>query len=84
MKITKEILIDAAKKSLENAKELVVDAIILEKNNRKERAYTLFQFSIEEVGKAISSTLMIFTKGYNDVDRTKEYVRFFKDHKFKT
>ena len=84
MKITREILKDISRKSLENAEELVVDALILEKHGRKERAYTLFQLSIEEVGKAVQSLNMILEKGYQNEAKAKEYEKFFKDHKSKT
>lgn len=48
-------------KIVENAEELYKDADILLSNNRIERAYSLFQLSIEEIAKAfILSNALIF------------------------
>ncbi|HRI22019.1 MAG TPA: AbiV family abortive infection protein [Panacibacter sp.] len=79
MKISDEILKEVAKKSLENAKALMSDADILREANRYQRAYAIYQFAMEEVGKAISSILLLILIDPNEKD-FKEFERSFKSH----
>lgn len=78
MKLNESLLKDIALKSLENAKELIDDALILKQNERLARSYTLFQLAIEEIGKSISSMVLLVT---NDYHKTKEAAAFFKEFK---
>lgn len=64
MKITESLLIDIAQKSLENAKSLIDDALLLKQHERFSRAYTLFQLAIEEAGKSISAMVLLVTYDY--------------------
>ncbi len=81
----KETFKQIAQKSIENAEELFKDAHLLDKHNRKERAYTLYQLSIEEVGKAIEALLFILNENYKSEDEVQIFkTKFFKRHKEKT
>lgn len=68
-------------KSLKNARELFIDAQILKENKRFERAYTCFQFCIEEIGKA-SLTFQYLIN--DDHSKYAKYLKDFRDHKTKT
>ena len=82
MIINNEILKKVAEKSLQNAESLISDADLLREGKRHQRAYTLYQLSIEEVGKALSSVYLLIS-----IDRTpkdiKEYKEGFRLHKYK-
>lgn len=81
----KELFKEIAHKSIENAEELFLDAHLLDKHGRKERAYTLYQLSIEEVGKAIEALLFILNDNYKSEGEVKRFkTQFFKRHKEKT
>ncbi|WP_395049133.1 AbiV family abortive infection protein [Flavobacterium sp.] len=75
---------EAIEKSLGNAKELIEEAEILAEKNKVARAYTLFQFSIEEVGKAFL-TFNFVLKGDIESDvETKKFYKNFINHLAKT
>lgn len=55
--LTDELIINGIDKSIDNARKLFNEATILEKHGHKERAYTLYQFCIEEFGKVGGLTI---------------------------
>ena len=71
--------------SLENAKELIKEAEGLAIFERYSRAYTLYQFAIEEVGKCVILYQSILDY-YNGETITEEYLnnKGFRSHKIKT
>ncbi len=71
-------------KTLINAKDLFEDAEILFKKNRFSRAYTLYQLSIEEIGKATLIFNFLLHKDIFDIDEQKKIIREFINHKSKT
>ena len=75
---------DGISKSLSNAEDLFDDAEILFNSNRYQRAYTLFQLSIEEISKAFLIYLFILGKDYNDENEFKVFKKSFLSHKQKT
>lgn len=64
---------DGVVKSIKNAVELIDDALLLKENNRKERAYTLFQLAIEEIGKALKIFFFLIKK-----DNQDNFDKFYK------
>jgi len=84
MKLTQQLLIDAVNKSIENAGQLIEEAKILFESKRFARAYTLYQLSIEEVGKASMTFGFLLSDGFEDEKKQKQFFRDFRDHKFKT
>ncbi len=78
MNVNDEILMEVAKKSMQNAESLMSDADLLREAKRFQRAYALYQFAMEEVGKAISSVLLLVL-----IDRTNEDVKEYKKGFFK-
>ncbi|WP_415060740.1 AbiV family abortive infection protein [Flavobacterium sp.] len=84
MPITEDNLLEAVEKAIQNAQDLYEEAIILKNHGKIARAYTLFQFSIEEIGKA-SMTFHFAMHGNleNEKDCSK-FLRNFRDHKIKT
>ncbi|KIO54289.1 AbiV family abortive infection protein [Flavobacterium hibernum] len=84
MKVNKNKYFDAIEKALDNAKELIEEAEILVKYNRNARAYTLFQFSIEEVGKAFLVFQFVLNGNIEDVEETKKFFKDFTSHTVKT
>lgn len=84
MKITEDNLKEAIEKCLSNALDLIDDASLLKKNNRKERAYTLFQLAIEEVGKAIRIFVYLLFDNLSDEKTKKIFLKDFRDHQEKT
>lgn len=84
MILDKENLLDGAKLSLENAKELIEEGTLLFDNGRFSRAFTLFQLSIEETGKSsIIFESVLFNK-YETADQQKALFKEIKDHINKT
>lgn len=81
MKLSKEKLFLAVEKSLINARELHTDAKILKENNRLARAYTCFQFCIEEIGKASLTYQYLLDDDNSKLDK---FLKNFRDHKTKT
>jgi AbiV family abortive infection protein len=84
MKLDRLDYFEAIEKSLANARELIEDAEVLGEKNKVARAYTLFQFSIEEVGKAFL-TFTFVLKGDIESDlETKRFQKDFTNHLTKT
>jgi AbiV family abortive infection protein len=79
MEINYEILKAVALKSMLNAKSLMSDADILREAKRYQRAYALYQFAMEEVGKALSSVMLLVLIDRNEED-IKEYKKGFFRH----
>jgi AbiV family abortive infection protein len=82
MIINDEILKKVAEKSMKNAESLMSDANILKEAKRYQRAYALYQFSMEEVGKAVSSVLLLVLIDPTAED-IKEYKKNFTKHRYK-
>lgn len=82
MKVNDEILKLVIIKSLENSQSLMDDADVLRESNRYQRAYALYQFSMEEVGKAIASVLLLIQTEITDED-VKKYKNNFYRHQRK-
>lgn len=83
MKLSENLLIQVCKKSLENARDLISDADILNANKRIPRAYTLYQLATEELGKAIYCYLIIFEERYDDPIIMAEFEKVFFSHQKK-
>jgi len=84
--MSKDKFIQIASKIIENAESLFADAKLLDRNERKARAYTLYQLSIEEVGKAVQAVLYLVNKWYDSQEKIDEFFgnSFFRNHKAKT
>ena len=81
MKLKKEDLFLTIEKSLINARELYIDAKILKDNKRFERAYTCFQFCIEEIGKAALTYQYMLD---DDSSKSGNFLKDFRNHQTKT
>ncbi|PHQ60962.1 MAG: hypothetical protein COC08_06700, partial [Maribacter sp.] len=84
MKIAKEDLFEGIKKSLKNADELFEDAQILKNNKRISRAYTLFQFCIEECGKASLIYSFLLDDDIENSLKLKKFRAKYRNHISKT
>ncbi|PXY42725.1 hypothetical protein DMB65_01505 [Flavobacterium cheongpyeongense] len=84
MKLVKEKYFQAIDKAFNNAEELIEDAEILAKHNKKARAYTLFQLSIEEIGKAFLTFQFVLNGNIEDAEETKRFFKDFRNHTVKT
>lgn len=84
MKLNKNEYFEAIEKSLSNAEELIEEGEILAKHIKYARAYTLFQFSIEEIGKAFLTFQFVLYGDIEDVQETKQFFKKFRDHISKT
>lgn len=84
MLLTKEELLDGAKKSLENAKELIEEGNLLFDKGKYARAFTLFQLSIEEVGKSSLIFESILFDRYKSAGQQKVLLDQLRSHKNKT
>ena len=84
MKLNKDEYFEAIEKSLSNAEELIEEAEILVKHNKNARAYTLFQLSIEEVGKASLTFQFVLNGNIDDIRETKQFFKKFLSHTTKT
>ncbi len=82
MKVNDEILKSVASESILNAQSLMLDADILREAKRYQRAYALYQFAMEEVGKALSSVMLLVLIDPNE-DDFKEYKKGFFKHPHK-
>ncbi|MCM4171869.1 AbiV family abortive infection protein [Arenibacter sp. TNZ] len=80
----RENYFDGILKSLSNATDLFDDAEILFKLKRYPRAYALYQYTIEEVGKAFLIYNFVLSKNHNNEHEQKEFKKEFRDHKTKT
>lgn len=77
-------LITGVKKCIANAESLVRDANILKGHKSNERAYTLFQLAIEEIGKA-SLVFHYATSSDNEkLSQLNNFKKEFLNHKAKT
>jgi AbiV family abortive infection protein len=77
-------LIEGIRKCLVNAESLIKDAFILKENNSIERAYTLFQLSIEELGKASMVYFFATSQDSEKLGNLKIFKKDFHSHKAKT
>ena len=84
MKLSEKLLIEICRKSLDNARDLILDADLLKENKRIPRAYTLYQLATEEVGKAIYCYLIIFQQQYDNPKVKSEFKSVFFSHSEKT
>ncbi|PJJ08723.1 AbiV family abortive infection protein [Flavobacterium sp. 1] len=84
MKLVKEQYFQAIEKAFNNAEELIEEAEILAKHNKNARAYTLFQFSIEEIGKAFLIFQFVLNGNIEDIEETKKFFKDFRSHTVKT
>lgn len=82
--VNKEEYFDGILKSLANATDLFGDAEILFKKKRYPRAYALFQYAIEEVGKASIIFNFILFEDVNDQKKQKKFQKEFRNHEIKT
>lgn len=71
-------------KIIMNAESLYSDAELLRSNGRNERAYTLYQLSIEEIGKALMLTGALMFDDLEDKRIQQKIKGSFKDHKRKS
>lgn len=84
MKLTKEILLEVVNKAVLNAGQLVDEAKILKEHKKFARAFTLYQLSIEEIGKASMAFSFLLFGNLEDDTEQKVFLKEFRDHKTKT
>jgi AbiV family abortive infection protein len=84
MKLTQDNLFEIIKKSIDNSSQLIVEANLLREHKKYARAYTLYQLSIEEVGKAILTFGFLLNNDFEDPSMQKVFLKDFRDHKAKT
>lgn len=84
MRLNKLDYFDAIQASLENAKELIEEAEILVNHDKIARAYTLFQFSIEEVGKASLIFNFVLRGDIENIVEINSFKKSFRSHTTKT
>lgn len=82
--LEKSDYLSAVIKALVNAEELLEEAVILSKYNKIARAYTLFQFCIEEIGKASLTFQFVMYSNISDNLEVKKFLKNFTNHKEKT
>ncbi len=82
--LTKEVYISIIEKSVINAQELYNEGELLFKNGYFARAYSLFQFSIEETGKALLSFATLINHDYTNIEVQEKFLKDFRDHKIKS
>lgn len=80
----KKIYFEGISKSLSNATDLFDDADILFKLKRYPRSYTLYQLTIEEVGKAAMIYDFILYKDFENKSEQQKFKKEFLSHKKKT
>lgn len=80
----KEDYFDGILKSLSNATDLFDDAEILFEKKRYPRAYSLYQYTIEEVGKASIIFNFILRENIYDQEKQKKIQTEFRKHEIKT
>lgn len=83
MTLTKEELIDGINKSLINSNQLIEEAKLLQLHKKYPRAYTLYQLSIEEVGKALL-LIEFLLFDFGNKEKELELLKNYRDHKIKT
>jgi len=84
MKFTKELLLEVVSKAVVNAGQLVDEAKILKEHQKFARAFTLYQLSIEEIGKASMAFSFLLFGNLGDDEEQKLFSKEFRDHKTKT
>lgn len=84
MSLTRADYFEAILKSLANASELIEEAEILAKSKKTARAYTLFQLSIEEVGKASLIFNFVLQGNIGNDIEVRNFNRAFLSHTTKT
>lgn len=84
MSLTRTDYFEAIHKSLANASELIEEAEILAHNKKIARAYTLFQLSIEEVGKASLTFNFVLKGNINNAPEIRDFNKAFYSHTTKT
>lgn len=82
--MTEEQIIIGLPKIIENAESIFTDATLLADSNRIERAYSLFQLSIEEIAKAFLLAGTMFFDDISKEDVQKRLIKEIRDHKFKS
>ena len=82
--MTKEQIIDGIPEILMNAKALLADANLLFKYKRFQRAYSLYQLSIEETAKAFFLIGTALFEDLSNLDTQKEINKVILSHKYKT
>jgi AbiV family abortive infection protein len=83
--MTKKQLVLFTTKSLQNAQELIEDGLVLFKEERIPRAYTMFQLGLEETGKSVACLNYLIFADLKDMKGMQEFKRFlFRDHQWKT
>ena len=77
-------IVEGIPKIIDNAEAIYADADLLRENGRFERAYSLFQLSIEEIAKAfmLSGTLIFEDLSSNEVQARLK--KDLKDHELKS
>lgn len=76
MKLNEKKIIEAINKSLLNADSLCNDGLYLKDGGRIARAFTLFQLSNEETGKAMAAIVIYLYKNY-DTANVDEFKKLF-------
>lgn len=71
-------------KCIENAESLIRDAEILKAHQSIERAYTLFQLSLEEIGKAAIVFFYAILSDKEKLIKLSSFKKEFHSHKLKT
>jgi AbiV family abortive infection protein len=82
--MTEEKILQGLPKIIENAQALLSDADFLFDNQRFERAYSIYQLSIEEIAKAFHLINVIIFDDLLLADVQNSIRKVFKDHKFKS
>lgn len=84
IKLDKDLLIKAVRKSILNAADLIKDATILKDHKRIPRSYALFQLAMEEVGKAMTTYGFLLFEDFENKEAQAKFLKNSKDHKKKT
>jgi len=84
MKFQKNDLLEAVEKSLKNAEELIEEAKLLKSHKKFARSYTLYQLSIEEIGKMSLTFNFLMYDDIEDDLQCKAFLKNFTHHQTKT
>ena len=82
--MNKEDYFNGILKSLSNATDLFDDAELLFEKERYPRAYALFQYTIEEIGKAYIIFDFILRENIDNQEKQKKFQKEFRSHSIKT
>ena len=77
-------ILNGLPKILDNAEALLTDANLLYKNHRKERAYALYQLSIEEIAKAFILLSSILLEDTSSEEYQKKLMKDIQNHTYKS